>query len=547
MVPKTSNYYRIWQLLQFDKEDVLSIYFYAILNGLLQLSVPVGIQAIIGFVMGAAMVTSIYVLIFLVVLSVLIVGILQINQMKIIEKIQQKIYTRFAFEFVDKISKLDLYQNDAYYLPEKVNRFFDTIIVQKGFSKLLLDVPVALIQIIFGLILLSFYNPLFIIIGLIFVIILWSILSITGQKGLETNALESNFKYETISWIQELARIRSFKLSQDSGLDFKKADEIIVEYLKARTRHFQVLLLQYKSLVGFKVVITFSLLGGGVLLLVNQRLNIGEFVAAEIIIISILTATERLIKSLDIVYDVITGLNKLNSVTELPSEKFGTIPYQKQSVKLELIDFEFAYPNGRKLIKNSSMCILPETMVCLSGEENSGKSTMLKVLSGIYGNYQGSFLLNEIPINNYNMESLRQEMGVLLNADDIFPGTILENITMGRDIKPEKILEISEKIGFENLMKNSPFGFETPIDILGKNLSKSMIKKIMLLRAFCHEPKLLILEEPWLELEESKSMIIDYLASKPNNATIIVSTNDKFFTSKCDEVYQIKNGKLTKK
>ncbi len=547
MVPKTSNYYRIWQLLQFDKEDVLSIYFYAILNGLLQLSVPVGIQAIIGFVMGAAMVTSIYVLIFLVVLSVLIVGILQINQMKIIEKIQQKIYTRFAFEFVDKISKLDLYQNDAYYLPEKVNRFFDTIIVQKGFSKLLLDVPVALIQIVFGLILLSFYNPLFIIIGLIFVIILWSILSITGQKGLETNALESNFKYETISWIQELARIRSFKLSQDSGLDFKKADEIIVQYLKARTRHFQVLLLQYKSLVGFKVVITFSLLGGGVLLLVNQRLNIGEFVAAEIIIISILTATERLIKSLDIVYDVITGLNKLNSVTELPSEKFGTIPYQKQAVKLELIDFEFAYPNGRKLIKNSSMCILPETIVCLSGEENSGKSTMLKVLSGIYGNYQGSFLLNEIPINNYNMESLRQEMGVLLNADDIFPGTILENITMGRDIKPEKILEISEKIGFENLMKNSPFGFETPIDILGKNLSKSMIKKIMLLRAFCHEPKLLILEEPWLELEESKSMIIDYLASKPNNATIIVSTNDKFFTSKCDEVYQIKNGKLTKK
>jgi ABC-2 type transport system ATP-binding protein len=118
---------------------------------------------------------------------------------------------------------------------------------------------------------------------------------------------------------------------------------------------------------------------------------------------------------------------------------------------------------------------------------------------------------------------------------------------MGRDIKPEKILEISEKIGFENLMKNSPFGFETPIDILGKNLSKSMIKKIMLLRAFCHEPKLLILEEPWLELEESKSMIIDYLASKPNNATIIVSTNDKFFASKCDEVYQIKNGKLTKK
>ena len=547
MVPKTSSYYRIWQLLQFDKEDVLSIYFYAILNGLLQLGVPVGIQAIIGFVMGAAMVTSIYVLIFLVVMCVLTVGILQINQMKIIEKIQQKIYTRFAFEFVDKISKFDLYQNDRYYLPEKVNRFFDAIIVQKGFSKLLLDVPVAIIQIVFGLILLSLYNPLFIIIGLIFIIILWLILSITGQKGLETNAQESNFKYETISWIQELARINSFKNSQDSKLDFKKADEIVLNYLKARTRHFQVLLLQYKSLVGFKVIITFSLLGGGVFLLVNQSLNIGEFVAAEIIILSILTATEKLIKSLDIVYDVITGLDKLASVTELPAEKFGTIPYRNQPVKLELIDFEFAYPNGRKLFKNISLTIAPETMICISGVESSGKSTILKVLCGLYGNYQGSFLINEIPINNYNIESLRKEMGIFLNSDDIFPGTILENITMGRDISPETIIRISESIGFDNFMKNSPYGFETPIDILGKNLSKSMIKKILLLRAFCHEPKLLILEEPWLEIEESKSMIIDYLVSKSKHATIIVSTNDKGFAEKCDEVYMINNGKLTKK
>ena len=115
---------RFWNLIRLDRSDISSIYFYAILNGLMQLSVPIGIQSIIGFVLGASMATSIYVLIFLVVMGVFIVGVLQVNQMKIIERIQQKIFTRYAFEFVDKIPKFDLYKTDNYFLPEKANRFF---------------------------------------------------------------------------------------------------------------------------------------------------------------------------------------------------------------------------------------------------------------------------------------------------------------------------------------------------------------------------------------------------------------------------------------
>ena len=145
--------------------------FFAILSGLIQLSVPLGIQSIIGFVLGAAMVTSIYILILVVVVGVLFTGILQINQMKIIEKIQQKIFTSFAFEFAEIMPQFDLKKIDDYYLPEKVNRFFDTINLQKGISKLLLDVPIASIQVIFGLLLLSFYHPFFIAFGLLLVFI----------------------------------------------------------------------------------------------------------------------------------------------------------------------------------------------------------------------------------------------------------------------------------------------------------------------------------------------------------------------------------------
>ncbi|MBK6820023.1 MAG: hypothetical protein IPG85_10730 [Bacteroidetes bacterium] len=110
---------KLLDLILLDKQEVISIYFYAILSGLVQLSLPIGVQAIIGFVMGATMVTSIYVLIFLVVLGVLMVGVMKINQMRIIEKVQQKIFTRNAFAFAEKIPNLDLQAMDKYYLPEK--------------------------------------------------------------------------------------------------------------------------------------------------------------------------------------------------------------------------------------------------------------------------------------------------------------------------------------------------------------------------------------------------------------------------------------------
>jgi ABC-type bacteriocin/lantibiotic exporter with double-glycine peptidase domain len=140
---------RLWGLISSYKADISAIYFYAILSGLVQLTVPMGVQAIIGFVIAASMVTSTYILIMLVVIGVGAVGLMQINQMKIIEKVQQKIFTEHAFEYAEKVPRFDLIKSDSFYLPEKINTFFETLNIQKGLSKILLDVPLASIQIVF--------------------------------------------------------------------------------------------------------------------------------------------------------------------------------------------------------------------------------------------------------------------------------------------------------------------------------------------------------------------------------------------------------------
>ena len=103
---------RILNLLKLERNEITAVYFYAILNGLIQLSLPVGVQAIIGYVLGASMRASLVVLIMLVVLGVLIAGIMQINQMKIIEKIQQKLFVRYSLAFARHLPDLDLKKND---------------------------------------------------------------------------------------------------------------------------------------------------------------------------------------------------------------------------------------------------------------------------------------------------------------------------------------------------------------------------------------------------------------------------------------------------
>ncbi len=543
---KVNSLERLWQLLFKERNEIIAIYFYAILSGLLQLTVPLGVQSIIGFVLGAAMVTSIYVLIFVIVLAVLIVGLFQINQMKIIERLQQQIFTRYAFAFSENIAQIDLKKADQYYLPEKVNRFFDTQVLQKGLSKILLDIPAASIQITLGLLLLSLYHPIFIIFGFLLIFILWFILKITASKGYSTSLEESSYKYAVAAWFEEMARtIKSFKFSQGSHLNLKNTDQNVVKYLKAKTAHFKVLLFQFRSLVVFKVAITSSMLIVGTYLLLNQQLNIGEFIAAEIVILSVISAVEKLIGSLDNVYDVITSLEKLATITESELEPNGNIPFTNTSkgVEIEFHNVGFGFTSNKPIFKNLNFRIPASSKVAITGAESVGKSTMLCLMSGNYNDFEGSIFLNQVPINNYDLGELRQNTGVYLNEQDLFSGTVLDNIGMGHpNNTAEKISLLAESIGIRNYLTGLPNGFQTILDPSGKKLPETVAKKILLLRALINEPSLLLLEEPWQGLDKTlKTNICKYIFNKIPYSTVFVVTNDEEFTSKCDYEINISN------
>jgi len=161
-----------WQrfvgLLKLEKKDIFQVFYYAIFGGIVTLSLPLGIQAIINLIQGAQISTSWIVLVIIVTIGVIFSGALQLMQLRIIETIQQRIFTRASFELSYRFPKIKMNELRNFYPPELANRFFDTLTIQKGLSKILIDVPTALLQIIFALILLSFYHPFFIIFGLLY-------------------------------------------------------------------------------------------------------------------------------------------------------------------------------------------------------------------------------------------------------------------------------------------------------------------------------------------------------------------------------------------
>lgn len=542
---------RFFKLIALERKEITAIYFYAVLSGLISLSLPLGIQSITNLLFGGVISTSLVVLICVVVLGVLANGWLQILQMKVNEDIQRRIFTRYSLEFADKLPRLDLLSVDDYYLPELVNRFFDTASLQKGITKVLLDFPGATVQIIFGIALLSFYNAAFLFFGMGLVVLIALILRFTYPQGIKTSLEESNYKYEVGYWLEEVARtIKTIKFMGVGSLSVQKTDKLVSGYLDARQSHFKVLKIQYWSFVFFKVVITAALLVVGTALVFEQQLNLGQFIAAEIVILVLINSIEKLISSLDVVYDMLTSLEKVSKLLDKPDERTGGVSPQQATggmgITIQQLNYKYGNGNSHWVLQNLNLTIKPGEKVCIAGTEGSGKSTLLRLLTGAYHNYQGQMLFDDYPLGDYNLQQLRRQMGLYLGTADLFSGTLLENLTMGQPgITVEEILHVSAQVGLLPFIQSMPQGLDTPVDSVGKKLPRNTVNKILIVRALLHKPRLLLLEDCWgsLELEE-QTTIVDYLTRKHNSYTLVAVTNDEAFARSCDRVILLHDGQV---
>jgi len=540
---------RLLGLLQLERKDIFQIGYYAIFSGFMALTLPLGIQAIINLIQGAQMSTSWVVLVVLVTIGVAFAGALQLMQLRIIETIQQRIFTRASFELSYRFPKIKMEELRAYYPPELANRFFDTLIIQKGLSKILIDVPSALLQILFALLLLSFYHPFFIVFGFMLLGLIYVVFKYTAAKGLKSSLEESEHKYRVAHWIQEIARsIVSFKLSGKTQLALTKNDSLVKEYLMAREKHFKVLVIQFIQMIGFKVIVTIGLLLIGGALVLNQEMNIGQFVAAEIIIILVISSVEKLIFGLESFYDVLTSLEKLGKVVDKELEpQSGDVIAQETQFNLVLKNMAYSVEDrSTPILRDISLKIDPKSRILITGESGSGKSTLLRLLAGIIQPTAGQIQVNNAAMRSLNLNGYRDLLGLSLSEESPFEGTIKENVTFGNQaITDDHIKQVFAAIGLSVFLGDQENGLMTVLKPEGKQVPYTISKKLILARAILKSPKLLILEDPLDQFtHEETTRIIDYLTDSARPWSLVVVSANKQWESACSAILHLSNGKI---
>ena len=544
---------RFINLLKLDKKDLKQVFFYAIFAGLVNLSLPLGIQAIINLLQAAQVSTSWIVLVILVTLGVIFVGVLQLMQIRIIENIQQKIFTRASFDFAYRLPKIKMSALRGYYPPELVNRFFDTVIVQKGLAKILVDFPAAILQIVFGLLLLSFYHPFFIIYGVLLIVLMYIVFKYTAEKGLKTSISESDHKYRVAHWLEEIARsIVSFKLSGRTNLALSKNDELVTDYLEARESHFKILIIQFMQLIGFKVLVTFGLLVIGGALVLNQQMNIGQFVAAEIIILLVINSVEKLILGLETFYDVLTSIEKLGKVVdkELEPQDGDILDFDAKDFNLEFENIYYEVPEKETpILKDINLKINYKDRILVNGTNGSGKTSLLKLISGIIKPTRGNVFVNNNSLSGINLNHYRAHLGQTLEEETPFEGTLYQNLTFGDStITKAEIDWAIESVRLSEFVKHLPKGLNTILRPEGKEISYTVSKKIILARAILKKPKLLVLKEPLDHFDQKEaSVIIDFLIDKKHSWSLIVVSQNSLWENKLDKIISLDNGQIINK
>lgn len=541
---------RLWELLSRDSREIFIVFFYAGLAGLFSLTLPLSVGAIVQLIQGGLILQSASILIAYVIVGTIIAGILQVLQLGVVERIQQRVFARMALEFTFHLPRIRYDFALREDLPESMNRLFEAALIQKSLAKFLLDTSQALLTILFGLILLTFYHPYFTVVGILLVFLLVLLFWITGPKGLATSLMESKYKYRAVHWLEEVARaFHAFKFAGRSQLALARMDEILTKYLKYRDKHFKVLIQQAVAVVVFKTLITAGLLIVGTVLVVNRQITLGQFVASELVVVTVLAGVEKLVLSLSVVYDILTSVEKAGHVTDFPVDAVGreSLPVTENGLRLEARNLSYGYGDGGALVlEDVSVQIQPGQRVALTGFKGAGRSTLLRLLSGLLVDYKGTLLVDNISMHDVDREAMRERIGQVLSLSDLFEGTIAENVSVGRGhIGDEDIWDALRLVGLERDVQSMRYGVHTRISNGGRSLPSHVATKLLFAQGIAGSPRMVIFDDLFMNLiAEDRRRLLGILSDPERRWTVIAVSHDPVLLEDFDRVLVVRDGQL---
>lgn len=535
---KFSPLERLIKLIRSESNDILLLLYLTLGYGLLTIATPVAVQALVnnvtmGGVIQPLIVISI-ILFFLLVLS----GLLYVLEDYVVEYIQRRLFVNTAIQVAKKTQGATADVYDKTNPVELVNRFFDITTIQKSAATLLTVGLIATIQGLIGSLILIFYSFYFAIIVVIVLMFSWFVVNILGKNATSTAIEESKAKYATAAWLETIAgNFYLFKFYNGLHRAETLTEAHTLKYLDKRASHFRYLLWQNLSGVIFYAFIGTAMLTIGGILVVNGQINLGQFVAAELIFFGILAAFLRVLAKLEDYYDILAAVDKIGILDDLPQEEIELdqiIP--KTLISLNVSELDFAYTHRVHPVQNINFKVEKGGSLAIMGLSGTGKSTIVSLITALRSPNKGFIEYDGIDLRQINRQSLRNRIGIA-NKIEVFEGSILDNIRLYDDsITMHDINSVLSELGLLDDLALFENGLNTQLTSFGAPLSTTQLQRLMLVRAIVTNPDLLIIDGiiDGLSLEQTNT-VIHYLKKRNEDWMLLITTRSENIATQFDQ------------
>lgn len=537
--------------LRQEWRDLLLLCVYALLMGALFLAVPLATEMVVNAVTTGLLLQPLLLTCGVLLAGLVLAGWFRVAQMSIVEYVQRRVFVRLSMQLAQHCTQLDLkgLANDS--PPELMNRFFDTLTVQKGLAKLLGDAPVGVLQIAFGLLLLSLYSPwlwIFVVLFLLGVVVV----VLLGVGALQTSYAESSSKYRMAQWLQDLAHgVLAIKFwDKPVATTLEKTNTLANSYLGHRADHFKVLLRQAWGNYIFEALAVVGVLLVGGWLVGQQQLTLGQLVAAEILVVAILSALDKLVQSAEVYYDLMVGFAKINTVLAYPTQGTEGVLLRPQHAvdrgfSVTLADVSFAYGPTMTVIAHAQGSIAAGDRVALIGRSGAGKTTLGLLAAGFLTPARGHVLMNGQDVRDILPSELQHHVAWVGESNAIFAGTIRENLLMGRHIAPAHLDSVLAMTVLDHDLATFPAGLDHPLTSLGRNVSLGQRQRIALARALLGNPHLLCCDEALSGMDDAtRGFILEGLIRPEHPWTLLMMTQGALTIAKLSTAIVLDAGRV---
>lgn len=487
---------RLRKLLSQESAALWVVLVYAAFIGLLALATPVAVQALINQVTFGQLRQPLLVLTVLLFLVLLFSGALRLLQATAVEQIQQRLFVRLGSELSLLLPRVLMAQLRKPPGPRLVSRFFEIITVQKSLANLLLDGMSLLLQSLIGLLVLGFYHPLLLGFDVILLMSIVVIVLGLGRGAVKSAVKESRAKYDVADWLMELGS-HSLTLRGGRGADWaaQRADVLLLQYVHARRLNFSILRRQIIGALLLQALASSMLLGLGGMLVIWGQLTIGQLVAAELIVSSVVLGVLKFTKHMESYYDLLAGLDKLGYFDDLKDERETgetlTLP-ERPEVLLRKV--KVSDPDSVSELHVDELLISPGSRTAVVG--GRGKRLISEVLYGLLDADHGQVELGGVPIRSLSLSSLRAQVALLHDdREGIVAGSVADNLRFAKEsVSFAELRAALQSVSLWNDVSSLPKGLDTQLLSGAPAWSTSMRWRLLIARLLIQKPSLVIVD-----------------------------------------------------